>query len=94
MTPNRSVVLYIAMSLDGYIAAQNDDLSFLATVEQTGEDYGYAAFIETVDTVIMGRKTFDWVWDALGHVPHSAACPKPNIPPTFGMHWGMCHIRT
>ena len=70
MTPNRSVVLYIAMSLDGYIAAQNDDLSFLATVEQTGEDYGYVAFQETVDTVIMGRKTFDWVWDALGHVPH------------------------
>ncbi len=58
---NRKVILYIAASLDGYIAAENDDLSFLSTVESPGEDYGYQNFVKTVDTVIIGRKTHDKV---------------------------------
>jgi dihydrofolate reductase len=57
----RKVILYIACSLDGYIAKPNDDLSFLDIVKQDGEDYGYNEFIATVDTVILGRKTYDWV---------------------------------
>lgn len=56
---NRKVILYIAMSLDGYIAKTDGDISFLSLVEQEGEDYGYSEFIETVDTVILGRKTYD-----------------------------------
>lgn len=55
---NRKVILYIAMSLDGYIAKHYGDISFLAQVEQEGEDYGYSAFTQTVDTVILGRKTY------------------------------------
>ncbi|MBK9489272.1 MAG: dihydrofolate reductase [Haliscomenobacter sp.] len=62
MTPNnRKVILYIAMSLDGYIANDNDGLEFLSIVEQKGEDYGYNKFVTTVDTVIMGRRTYDKV---------------------------------
>lgn len=61
MTSNRKVILYIATSLDGYIAKPNDDLSFLSIVEQEGEDYGYADFVKSVDTVILGRKTYDWI---------------------------------
>jgi dihydrofolate reductase len=57
----RKLILYIAASVDGYIAKPNDDLSFLNLVEKEGEDYGYADFIETIDTVIMGRKTYDWI---------------------------------
>ena len=62
----RKVIVYIAASLDGFIAGPNDDLSFLSAVEKVGEDYGYSDFISTVDTVIMGRKTYDWV---MRHVP-------------------------
>lgn len=62
----RKVILYIATSVDGYIAQPDDDLSFLSIVEKEGEDYGYAEFIATVDTVIIGRKTYDWI---LQHVP-------------------------
>lgn len=62
----RKLILYIATSLDGYIAKPNDDLSFLSIVQQEGEDYGYADFISAVDTVIMGRKTYNWV---LRHAP-------------------------
>lgn len=68
---NRKVVLYIAMSLDGYIAKPGDDLSFLSIVEQQGEDYGYNSFIRDVDTVILGRKTYDWVMKQVSKFPHS-----------------------
>lgn len=66
----RKVVLYIAMSLDGYIAKPGDDLSFLSIVQKEGEDYGYAEFEKTVDTVIIGRKTFDWVMKEISRPPH------------------------
>ncbi|MGC4058629.1 MAG: dihydrofolate reductase family protein [Chitinophagaceae bacterium] len=62
----RKVSIFIAMSLDGYIAKPNDDLSFLKLVEKEGEDYGYAAFTETIDTLIIGRKTYDYVLREIG----------------------------
>jgi dihydrofolate reductase len=58
---NRKLILYIAMSLDGYIAKPDGDISFLSQVEKEGEDYGYSEFIQTIDTVILGRKTYDKV---------------------------------
>lgn len=57
----RKLSLFIATSLDGYIAQPNDDLSFLKLVEKEGEDYGYAVFTDTIDTLIIGRKTYDYV---------------------------------
>lgn len=83
---NRKVILYIATSLDGYIAQPNDDLSFLSIVEQEGQDYGYADFIKTVDAVIVGRKTYDKVI-AMGYdFPHAdkdayiiTRTPRPSI---------------
>lgn len=62
----RKLSIYIATSLDGYIAKPNDDLSFLKLVEKEGEDYGYAAFNASIDTIIIGRKTFDWVAKEIG----------------------------
>jgi dihydrofolate reductase len=55
----REVILYIAMSLDGYIAKDEDNIDFLSIVESKGEDYGYASFQKEVDTIIWGRKTYD-----------------------------------
>ncbi|QQQ28193.1 dihydrofolate reductase family protein [Chryseobacterium indoltheticum] len=62
----RKVSLFIATSLDGYIAKTNDDLSFLKIVEKEDEDYGYAEFTENIDTLIIGRKTYDYVLKELG----------------------------
>jgi dihydrofolate reductase len=59
MQNNRKLILYIAMSLDGFIAKTDGDISFLSAVEKEGEDYGYSKFIESVDTIILGRKTYD-----------------------------------
>ncbi len=62
----RKLSIFIATSLDGYIAKPNDDLSFLKLVEKEGEDYGYAAFTSTIDTLIIGRKTYDYVLKEIG----------------------------
>ena len=61
MSEARTLTLYIGCSLDGYIATTDDDLSFLDVANMEGEDYGYATFTATVDTVILGRKTYDKV---------------------------------
>ncbi|KOS68965.1 hypothetical protein AEA09_10680 [Lysinibacillus contaminans] len=60
MSKKRNLVLYIAASLDGYIAAEDESLEWLFNVEGEG-DNGYSEFYETVDTVIMGKKTYDWI---------------------------------
>ncbi len=62
MAQKRSVILYIAASLDGYIATEDDSLEWLFRVEGEG-DNGYGAFYDTVDTVIMGRRTYDWIME-------------------------------
>jgi len=61
MAAQRELILYIAQSLDGFIAPPDEDLSFLNAVAVEGEDYGYADFVATCDTVIMGRRTYDKV---------------------------------
>ncbi|MFZ5939549.1 MAG: dihydrofolate reductase family protein [Bacteroidota bacterium] len=67
----RQLILYIAVSLDGYIAKPGDDLSFLDRVQKEGEDYGYMRFMQSVDTVIIGRRTYDWVVEKIGGYPGS-----------------------
>lgn len=61
MTAQCSV--FIAMSLDGFIARKDNGLDWLKTVEQPGEDYGYAEFARSIDTIVMGRNTYDVVAD-------------------------------
>ncbi len=67
----RKLILYIAMSLDGYIATKEGNLDFLSMAEKKGEDYGYARFIGTIDTVILGRKTYDKVLSMGFDYPHA-----------------------
>jgi dihydrofolate reductase len=67
----RKVIVYIAMSLDGFIAKQDDDISFLSAMEEPGQDYGYGDFISTIDTVILGRRTYDKVLSFGIPFPHA-----------------------
>ncbi|QDV52715.1 dihydrofolate reductase family protein [Gimesia fumaroli] len=59
------VSVYIATSLDGFIARENGNLDWLpgsdGTSEQSEEDFGYHEFMDSVDVLIMGRKTFETV---------------------------------
>ena len=66
----RKVILYIAMSLDGFIAKEDDDISFLDIVSIENEDYGYSDFYQSVDTVIIGRKTYDKIISLINEFPH------------------------
>lgn len=53
--------MYIAMSLDGFIARPNGDIEWLTAVARSGEDYGYRRFFESVDTIVIGKKTYETV---------------------------------
>lgn len=55
------IILYIAQSIDGYIAADDGSVDFLSCVEEDGEDYGYFDFYKTVDAVIMGANTYEQI---------------------------------
>ena len=55
MSAPRRVRLFVATSLDGYIAGPGDDLGWLFR----DGDYGYAAFYAGIDTVLVGRRTYD-----------------------------------
>ncbi len=68
---DRKVILYISMSLDGYIATKDNSLEFLSMVEQEGEDYGYNDFVKSVDAVIIGRKTYEKVIEMGYEYPHT-----------------------
>ena len=82
------VRVYIATSLDGFIAGPGDDLSWLSEFAATGDDgetepggLGYEAFIADVGALLMGRGTFDVVhqmdgW-GYGELPVLVATHRP-----------------
>lgn len=53
----RKVILFIATSLDGFIAGEKGEIDWLFT----DQDYGYTSFLNSVDTLLMGRKTYEQV---------------------------------
>lgn len=58
----RKVVLYIAVSLDGYIARNNGEVDFLeGDGSDKDGDVGYLDFYNTIDTVIMGNSTYEQI---------------------------------
>lgn len=56
------VILYIAKSLDGFIARPDGNLDWLTSTPKPKKgDYGYTELLEGIGTIIMGRKTYDVV---------------------------------
>lgn len=51
--------VFVGVSVDGFIARANGELDFLDA--GGNEPHGYEEFIATVDTIVMGRKTFETV---------------------------------
>jgi len=83
----RRVVLYVAHSLDGLIAGEGGDLGWLpgggdtgegdASAGATADDFGMAAFLAGVDTVLMGHATYRFI----------GAHPPYPYPGTTGLVW-------
>lgn len=53
--------MFIAASLDGFIARRDGGIDWLSAVETPGEDYGYAKFFADVDALVLGRGTYETV---------------------------------
>jgi dihydrofolate reductase len=51
--------VFIATSLDGYIARPDGTFDFLSIVERPDEDYGFAEFFSSVDALVIGRNTYE-----------------------------------
>lgn len=62
----RKLVLFIGMSLDGFIATKDDDLTWLDSIDHGDDDYGYYEMCKSTDSYIIGRKTYDVVMKLTG----------------------------
>src|SRR5512141_1325767 len=59
MTKRRNVIVHIATSADGYIARPDGDLEWLTSRPAPAGFYGMGEFVKSIDTKILGRKTYD-----------------------------------
>ena len=66
--PN-NIILYIATSLDGFIARKDGSVDWLSPYENGQEDYGYKDFLKKVGIVIMGNTTYKQVL-SFGEFPY------------------------
>lgn len=65
-------VVFIGTSLDGYIADSNGGLDFLQSVPNPEHnELGFPEFMESIDALLMGRKTYETVIGFGGHWPYS-----------------------
>jgi len=59
VTRRRKVIVHIATSADGYIARSDGDLEWLTSRPAPKGFYGINAFMKSVDTTVLGRKTYE-----------------------------------
>jgi len=78
--------VYIATSLDGFIATSDGGLDWLDEIPNPdGSDHGYAEFMSGIDAIVMGRKTFEkvltfslWPYDKPVYVLSRSKVRVPN----------------
>lgn len=58
--PKRKIIVSIATSADGYIARPDGNVDWLNQRTKPSADYGMKAFFRSIDTILWGRKTYDW----------------------------------
>lgn len=77
---NRKIILYIATSLDGFIADTKGDINWLSENNtDLVSDTSYEDFYQSVDTVIMGRTTYDQVTQTLSPDDYPYADSKSYV---------------
>lgn len=88
MTQRRKVIVHIAASADGYIARRDDDIEWLTSRPAPPGFYGMNAFMKTIDTTVLGRKTYDLSLrigahfdPKQSHIVFSHRPPPAEVPP-------------
>lgn len=62
MKIKRNVILYIAVSLDGYIADSNGSVNWIKGQDESVEpEDTFSPFFDSIDTVVMGKRTYDQI---------------------------------
>ena len=59
MPERRKVIVHIGTSADGYIARPDGDLGWLTSRPKPDGFYGMSAFMKSIDTTVIGRKTYE-----------------------------------
>jgi len=68
----RKLILYTAVSLDGFIARTDGSIDWLPSIDDSdNEDCGYNSFYQQIDITLMGRKTYEQVLGFPGNFPYS-----------------------
>ncbi len=57
------ITYYVATSLDGFIAREDGDVSWLDDMDIDMTDTGYDDFFASIDGLVMGRSTYDFIFD-------------------------------
>jgi dihydrofolate reductase len=78
--------VYIAASIDGYIATKDGGVDWLQeSPNPDNDDYGYAEFMKSIDALVMGRNTFEkvltfgeWSYDKKVFVLSSSLTEVPD----------------
>jgi dihydrofolate reductase len=88
MTTRRNVIVHIATSADGYIARPDGDVDWLTSRPAPAGFYGMNAFMKSIDTTLLGRKTYEVslrLGAAFGSksrtIVFSRQAPPPKAPP-------------
>lgn len=61
--PKRKIIASLAISADGFIARKDGGVDWLDRPRPKGEDYGMGEFFKSIDTILLGRGTYDFVVD-------------------------------
>ena len=90
-TEERKIIVYIAMSADGYIARADGNVDWLNR-PMPKDGYGMTAFVRSIDTILWGRKTYDFAAKmggvaAYGNVRHYAFSRQPPSKPLSGVEF-------
>lgn len=86
----RKIILYMATSIDGYVASDDGGVDWLETDVDLGDDeIAFESFMNRIDTILMGRKSYvqnltfgDWAFGKHQTIVFSSSAFKPSTPNT------------
>ena len=97
----RRIILYIATSIDGYIATEDGGVEWLNEISNpTNEDHGFKDLLASIDTVLMGGKTYHEIigfgisWPYKDKKSYVVSRRNSNVTPNENVHFIMEDVIT